>query len=143
MRAAIILALGLNLMAAPAAAQQSDDLTRLLDTLAALWTRGDAAGLAAHGAEAGLDLEIHGVPVGSLEGRRAAAAIRQLLAGQETVVVERGTAATVVGAEDRAFGELIWKVRMPGAEMTESRKIFVALVREDREWRISEIRILR
>lgn len=143
MRTAMVLALGLNLLAAPATAQETDDLAGLLDTLAALWTRGDAAGLAAHGAEAGLDLEIQGVPIGSLEGRRAAAAIRQLFAGQETVDVERASAATVVGAEDRAFGELIWKVRMPGSEVTESRKIFVALLREDRRWRISEIRILR
>lgn len=143
MRIAVVLTLGLQFLALPAAAQEPDELTGLLDTLAALWTRGDAAGLVAHGAESGLDLEIHGVPVGSLEGRRAAAAIRQLLAGQETVIVERRSAATVVGAEDRAFGELIWKVRMPGAEVTESRKIFVALIREDQQWRISEIRILR
>ena len=143
MRTAIVLALGLQLLAVPAAAQQTDDLTRLLDTLADLWTRGDAVALAAHSAESGLDLELRGVSIGSLEGRRAAAAIRQLLAGQETVVVERGSAATVVGAEDRAFGELIWKVRMPGTDATESRKVFVALVREDRAWRISEIRILR
>ena len=45
------------LMAAPAAAQESDDLTRVLDTLAVLWTRGDAVALASHGAEMGLDLD--------------------------------------------------------------------------------------
>ena len=142
MRAAALVA-GLALLAAPAGAQQTDDLTGLLDSLAELWSAGNAAGIASHGAATGLDLEVHGDALGSLRGRRAAAALRQLFAGQETVTVQRGSAARVVGAEDRAFGELIWEVRMPGAAVTEARKIFVALVREDDAWRVSEIRILR
>lgn len=127
----------------PAAAQQPDDPTDMLDIIAELWTRGDAAGLVAHGARSGLDLEVHGQSIGPLEGRRAAAALRQLFGAQETVAVEAGSAARVVGAEDRAFGELIWIVRMPGAPITENNKIFVALVRERDRWRVSQIRILR
>lgn len=132
-----------GLLAGPVSAQEVDDLAGLMDSLAVLWSRGDAAGLAAHMAEDGLDLEIHGETVGPLEGRRAAAALRQLLGGQETVSVEPGSASRVVGAEDRAFGELTWVVRMPGAAMTEDNKIFVALVREERQWRLTQIRILR
>lgn len=143
MRTAALLAAMTLLASSSAAAQQPDDLTGLLDTLAVLWTRGDAAALAAHGAEHGLDLEIHGETIGPLEGRRAAAALRQLFGGQETVSVETGSAARIVGAEDRAFGEFIWVVRMPGAMLTEDNKIFVALVREDDGWRVSQIRILR
>lgn len=144
MRPTLTLAAALTLaLAAPAAGQQADDLAGLLDSLAVLWRTGDATSLAAHGAEAGLDLEIHGELMGSLHGRRAAAALRHLIGSQETVEVRTGAAARVVGAEDRAFGELIWVVRTPGAPVTEDRKIFVALVREDRAWRISEIRILR
>ena len=139
----VALLAALGLASAPAAAQQPDDLGGLLDTLAVLWTRGNAAALAAHGAASGLDLEIHGETIGTLEGRRAAAALRQLFGAQETVSVEAGTAARVTGAEDRAFGEFIWVVRMPGAEITERHKIFVALVRQDQQWRVSQIRILR
>lgn len=131
------------LVAAPAAGQEPDDLARLLDTLAVLWTRGDAAALASHGAENGMDLDVHGETIGPLEGRRAAAALRQLFQTQETVSVRTGAAARIVGAEDRAFGELIWVVRMPGAAVTENNKIFVALVREQAGWRVSQIRILR
>lgn len=131
------------LIAAPAAGQEPDDLARLLDTLAALWTRGDAAALASHGAESGMDLEVHGETIGPLEGRRAAAALRQLFQTQETVSVRTGAAARIVGAEDRAFSEFIWIVRMPGATVTENNKIFVALVRERDGWRVSQIRILR
>jgi hypothetical protein len=130
------------LIVAPAAAQEPDDLTRLLDTLAVLWTRGDAVALASHGAEMGLDLEVHGETIGPLQGRRAAAALRQLFQTQETVSVQTGSSARIVGAEDRAFGEFIWVVRMPGVGVTEDNKIFVALVREDDGWRVSQIRIL-
>ena len=143
MRATLALAAALMLTTVPASGQQADDLSGLLDSLAVLWSSGDAAALAGHGAEAGLDLEVHGELMGSLHGRRAAAALRHLLGSQETVEVRTGTAARVVGAEDRAFGELVWVVRTPGAEVTEDRKVFVALVREERSWRISEIRILR
>lgn len=142
MRAVSIL-VALTLLASPAAAQQADDLTELLDTLAVLWGDGNAAGLAAHGATAGLDLEIDGQTIGMLHGRRAAAALRQLFGAQETVSVEPGASAQVTGAEDRAFGEFIWEVRVPGAAVTERHKIFVALVRERDDWRISQIRILR
>lgn len=142
-RAAVVLAAGLLAVAGPAAGQQDDDLDGLLDSLAVLWSTGDAAALASHGARAGLDLEVHGELMGSLHGRRAAAALRQLLGATETVDVRTGAAAKVVGAEDRAFGEFIWVVRTPGAEVTEDRRIFMALVREEQAWRISEIRILR
>lgn len=143
--AAVTLAALATGLAGTAAAQDPDpdDLTGLLDTLAILWTRGDAAGLAAHAAVAGLDLEVDGTSMGHLEGRRAAAAFRQLFGRQETVAVEAGHAAKVIGAEDRAFSEFIWVIRMPGAAMTETHKIFVALVLESREWRVSQIRILR
>lgn len=136
-------ALAAILITVPAAAQGSDDLDGLLDTLAVLWTRGDAAALASHGAEMGLDLEVHGQTIGPLQGRRAAAALRQLFGTQETVSVRTGSAARIVGAEDRAFGEFIWVVRMPGADVTENNRIFVALVREKDGWRVSQIRILR
>ena len=142
MRSVVVVALSL-LTALPAAAQEQDELTRLLDTLAVLWTRGDAAALAAHGADNGLDLEVHGETIGPVEGRRAAAALRHLFGGQETVSVESGASARIVGAEDRAFGEFIWVVRMPGAAITEDNRIFMALVREDDGWRVSQIRILR
>lgn len=143
MRTVLSVVVGLSLLAAPAAAQDAGELAGLLDTLATLWTRGDAAGLAAHGAEDGLDLEVHGETMSSLAGRRAAAALRQLFGAQETVAVEAGSAGRVVGVEDRAFGEFIWVVKMPGGGVPEYNRIFVALVREDNEWRVSQIRILR
>ncbi|MFW5947377.1 MAG: hypothetical protein ACOCUW_02685 [Gemmatimonadota bacterium] len=131
------------LSVAPGAAQEAGDLDGLLDTLGSLWARGDAAALARHGVDAGLDLEVHGELMGPLEGRRAAAALRQLFGGQETVSVQPGAAARVVGAEDRAFAEFVWMVRTPGSVMAERNKIFLALVLEDGDWRVSQIRILR
>ncbi|NIP78314.1 MAG: hypothetical protein GWM90_03585 [Gemmatimonadetes bacterium] len=128
--------------AAPAAAQEAEDLNGVMNTLAALWTRGDAVRLADYGAAPGLDLEIHGEMLGPVEGRRAEAALRQLFESQQTVAVIPGRSTRVVGAEDRAFGELTWTVRVPGSLATERSTVFVGLVHEASGWRISQIRIL-
>jgi hypothetical protein len=128
--------------AEPVAAQDRDDLAGLMDTLAVLWNRGDAERLAGYGAAPGLDLEIHGQMLGPMEGRRAEAALRQLFAGQETVGVRAGRPTRLVGAEDRAFGELTWTVRVNEAGITERSTVFLGLVHERPGWRISQIRIL-
>ena len=142
MRALLLLLAALPLAVAPAAAQEGDDLPRLLDTLATFWARNDASGLVAIGAGPGLELEIHGTPMGPLAGRRAAAALRHLFQAQETVGVETADASRVAGTDDRAFMELTWKVRPEGATMTEESTVFLGLVRETAGWRISQIRIL-
>lgn len=139
---ALVVLAAAALAAEPAAAQDRDDLAGLMDTLAVLWNRGDAAKLADYGAAPGLDLEIHGEMLGSVEGRRAEAALRQLFAGQETVGVRAGRPTRLVGAEDRAFGELTWTVRVSGSGVTERSTVFVGLVQERPGWRISQIRIL-
>jgi hypothetical protein len=126
--------------AAPVAAQE--DLGGLRDTLATLWARGDAAALAGLSAEPGIDLELGGPPLGHLGGRRAAAALRHLFTLQETVSVRPGATERVPGAENRAFGELSWEIRVTGAPLTERSTVFVALVREPVGWRVSQIRIL-
>lgn len=141
--ALLVAAATLALATGPASAQEADELDGLMNRLATLWTRGDAIGVAGYGATPGLDLEIHGEMLGSLEGRRAEAALRQLFSNHETVRVHPGRSTRLVGAEDRAFGELIWTVRVPGAAVTERSTIFVGFVHEPRGWRISQIRILR
>ncbi|MFW5951147.1 MAG: hypothetical protein ACOCVZ_03420 [Gemmatimonadota bacterium] len=138
----LLLLLALALSPAGLAGQQRDELPRLVETLAQLWARGEAGRLAGLGAEDGLDLEIQGRAMGAVTGRRAAAALRQLFGAQQTVAVRHGVVSRVSGAENRAFAELTWEVRPPGAQVTERTTVFVGFVRERSRWRVSQIRIL-
>ena len=137
---ALTLALPLTLAPAPAAAQE--DLGSLLSELASLWERGDARGLAAHTASNGLELEVRGRGIGPISDRKVAAALRRIFSGQETVAVRPALTARVEGAAGTAFGELLWAHRPEGIERAERSTIFIGLVREGREWRVSQIRIL-
>lgn len=135
-------ALGFGFLAPPASGQQQDDLARLNDTLTTLWQRGDAAGLVRLGAGTGVELEVQGHALGSLTGRRAAAALRHLFAAQQTVAVRSGPPSRVAGADHRAFVELSWEVSPPGTAVTERNTVFIGFVREGAHWKISQIRIL-
>lgn len=130
-------------MAAPVSAQEEPDLDGLLDTLATLWARGDAARLAEFSADSGLELEVHGETLGVLAGRRVTAALRRVFANQETVSVVASMTSRVTGAEDRAFGELRWELRPDGTTLPEHNTVFVGLVREHDGWKVSQIRILK
>jgi hypothetical protein len=127
--------------AAPLSAQQ--ELPNVLDSLAALWTRGDAASLAAFGAARGIDLEVHGESLGRVSGRKAAAALRQIFASHETVSVRANMSSRVTGAENAAFAELTWEARPRGSMVPARNTVFLGLVRENRGWQVSQIRVMR
>lgn len=141
-RALLALSLGLSLLAAPAAAQDPDGLSRLMDTLTVLWQRGDAGALVQLGSDTGLELEVQGHAMGPLTGRRAAAALRHVFSAQQTVGVRSAAPSRVAGTDDRAFVELIWEVRPAGAPTRERNTVFIGFIREGAHWRISQIRIL-
>lgn len=141
MRAAAVLSFAVMTFAAvPAAAQQP--LGDVLDILAALWARSDATAIADLVAVQGLELELQGRPVGPIGGRRVASALRRVFDEGETLSVVAAMTERVTGTDDRAFGELVWQVRSRGATVPERSTVFFALVREDRGWRVSQIRIL-
>lgn len=144
-RRASALALGLVLLAGPAApaAAQDRDLAHALDVLAALWARGDAAGFTEFTAATGTDLDLDGRSLGVVRGRKFTAALRRTFDGTETVSVVAGRTAPVAGAEDRAYGEIDWVYRRHGATRTDRNTVFFGLVREPRGWRVTQIRILR
>lgn len=136
------LVLGLWLVAAPAAAQQPDELSRLMDTFTTLWQRGDAGRLAKLGAGTGVELEVQGHAMGPLSGRRAAAALRHLFEARQTVAVRSEAPSRIVGTDHLAFAELTWEVRPTGAPLVERTTVFIGFIREGENWRISQIRIL-
>lgn len=131
---------GFLLAPAPAISQQP--LGDFLETVAELWAEGDARAIGAFSARSGTDLEIAGVSMGSLQGRKFSGALRRVFEDHVTVSVVANMTRAVHGVEDRAFGELIWEVRPAGATMSDSATVFLALVREPRGWRLTQIRIL-
>lgn len=134
--------LGLVLLAAPASAQQPDDLTRVLDTLLAHWQAGNAGGVVELGAGRGVELEVQGQTVGQISGRRAVAAFRHIFSAQKTVDVRSDTPSRVAGTTNLAFVELTWVIRPDGAPVSEHATVFIGFVREGPNWKVSQIRIL-
>lgn len=140
LRAVLAAVLTFAAAAVPARAQ---DLDQTLDRVAAAWQRSDAAGVTSLAARAGLSLDLDGTTVGPLGPRQAAAGLRRVFDDRESVSVRTGMTRTVGGDPERAFGELVWDTRARGTTIPEREKVFVALVRENGTWRITEIRLLR
>jgi hypothetical protein len=141
LRAAVVLTVMMLLHAPRPAAGQT--LEQTLDRVAAAWHRGDAAGITALAARAGIAIDLDGRSVGPLAPRQAAAAVRRVFEDRESVSVRTNMARTVGGEPARAFGEIAWTTRARGTTIPERATIFVAFVREGDRWRITEIRLIR
>ena len=141
-RRILFVALALLLVAGsrPAAAQ---DLRPLLERVAKALQRGDVSGISALAARSGMSLDIDGRNVGPLGQRQTAAVLRRLFDDRETVTTSVSTIREVGGDPARAFGEITWSTRARGTTIPERATVFVALVREDNGWRVTEIRLLR
>jgi len=120
---------------------QESDVQLVLDRLAASWSRGDAAAIAAVSARAGVSLDLDGGAVGPIAQRQAAAMLRRLFDEHATVSLRPGMIQVVGGSPLRAFGEFAWSARAQGTTIPERATIFVALVEEDDGWRITQIRL--
>lgn len=130
------------LLAAPLPAQNRPPLGDVLDSLAGLWARGDAAGIAGLSSASGVDFEVAGETVGTLSGRKLSGALRRVFEDRVTVAVVSRMTSPVQGVEDRAFGELGWELRRGGATVPEESTVFLALIHEPVGWRVTQIRIL-
>jgi len=83
-----------------------------------------------------------GSGVETANARHAAAALRALFAEGETVGV-RAVRATVASTTPmRGFGEMAWSFRPRGAPAEHARSVYIAILWEERAWRISELRIM-
>lgn len=141
-RVGVIASLLLALLALPAVAQDAE-LDRVLGQLGANWARGDAAALVDLGGRAGISFELRGERIGPLSSRQAAAVLRRLFDGRETLSVRHGMAQVVGGSPPRAFGELAWVTRVAGTTIPEHSTVLFALVRDREGWRITQIRLIQ
>lgn len=136
----VLVALALTGAARPAAAQ---DLDQTLGRVAAAWHRGDAHTITRLASRAGISLDVDGRSVGPLGPRQAAAVIRRVFEDRESVRARSNMTRSVGGSPARAFGEINWTTRARGTTIPERATLFVAFVREDDRWRITEIRLIR
>lgn len=131
------------LLAAGSSNAFAQELEQALNRVAAAWHRGDAASISALGARAGISLDIDGASVGPLGPRQAAAVLRRVFDERESVAAKSNMSREIGGAPARAFGEITWTARARGTTIPERATVFVAFVRDDDGWRITEIRLLR
>lgn len=136
----VLAALILLLPTQPAAAQ---DLEQALARVASAWHRGDAHAITRLAASGGISLDVDGRAVGPLGPRQAAAVIRRVFEDRESVGARSNMTRSVGGSPARAFGEISWTTRARGTTIPERATLFVAFVREDDRWRITEIRLIR
>jgi SnoaL-like domain len=128
-------------LATPLRAQERD-LERILRQLAASWARGDAAGLVAHASRDGISIDLREGPQGPLPPRQAAAVLRRYFDETQTVSARTGQAEVTGGSPLRGYGEIAWVVRNRGSTMPERARVFIALVREDGTWKVTQIRLM-
>jgi hypothetical protein len=126
------------LLASPAHAQNP---AQTLERIAAAWHKGDANAITALAARAGISVDVDGRAVGPLGARQAAAVLRRVFGDRESVSAR--TSMSRATGNDRAFGEISWSMKARGTTIPERATIFVALIREDGDWRVSEIRLLQ
>jgi hypothetical protein len=127
-----------------AAAQDADPLAGFVATVARLWAAGDADALVALAPSDGrILLDVLGEGPGEVHPRNAAAALRRLFSELETASVRSARATLVGGSPGRGFGELAWTTRARGVRESVQSTVYVGMVREDRGWRIRELRVLR
>lgn len=125
-------------------AQSSAPLEAFVASVARLWAQGDADGIARLAPSDGrILLDLEGDGPGEVQERNAAAALRRLFGGRETVST-RATQVTVAGGTPaRGFGELSWVARQRGVADTRQTVVYVGAVWENGAWHLRELRILR
>jgi hypothetical protein len=117
-------------------------LEGFIKEVAYLWSGGDARALAELMPSEAQVLLDTGRGTEAVETRHAAAALRELFAGRESVSV-RAVRVTVAGSRPpRGFGELAWSFRSRGAPGSQTGSVYVGVIWSDEGWRISELRLM-
>jgi hypothetical protein len=110
--------------------------------VATAWSRGDVDAITAAIHPAGIALEVEGTHVGAITPRQAAAVLRKVFEDRETIRATAGAARLLPGDDRRAYAEIVWERRARGTTQPQHVNVFIALAREGREWRITEIRLM-
>jgi hypothetical protein len=132
----------LAIASAPRAAA-AQDLDAVVEQIAAAWARGNLAAIAGHAARGGIELDVDGGSGGPVAARQVIAMLRRVFDGRETLSVRPGVTRVADGSPARGFSEIAWTHRGRGTSIPERSTVFVAWVREDGSWRVTQIRLMR
>ena len=132
------------LAARPATAQRPPaPLDSFIREVAYLWSGADVRRLEElmpDGAELLLDT---GDGMEAVQPRHAAAALRALFSGRQSISV-RPVRITMAGSRPpQGFGELTWSFRSRGSPTAQTSSVYVGVVWSDEGWRITELRLMR
>lgn len=145
MRPLLALLLALPLLLGAARQERGDArLEVFVARVARLWEAEDEGALAGLAPRSGrILLEVAGEGGGEVGERHAAAVLRSLFSGRETVSIRPARVTVAGGRPLQGFGELTWVFRPRGITDTESSSVYVGAVWEGGAWRIRELRVLR
>lgn len=143
----LLLALSLALLAGarPAAAQRGGapvPLEQFVQQVAWLWNIGDVAALVdllPPGDRVVLDT---GSGTEAVSQHHAAAALRALFDGRQSVSSRPVRVTLAGGTPPRGFGHLAWSYRARGGPTAQTRSVYVGAQWHGTAWRITELRIL-
>lgn len=133
---------GVLLIAPRPVRAQEAELQHVLDSIAASWAQGDAADVIKYAVRSGISLDMKEGAVGPLPARQAVAMLRRFFTEFETVSVRPSEAEVTGGRPEQGYGELSWVVRAHGATVPELARVFIALVKENGAWRVTQIRLM-
>lgn len=131
------------LAAGPVAAQAGGtDLETAARRFAALWAEGDVATIAAVLHPDGVLVALLGEEYGTLDRRKAAAALHDFLAHHEARSATLTRASEVRGTPGRGFAEIRWEAVAPGTSELQRYTVFTGFVRDGEHWRVTDLRVL-
>jgi len=137
--------LGLLLGLRPLAAQEPSTVAGLREAalqVAAGWSRDGLPSIGSLMVDRGIRFNAGSGGRETLEPRKAAAALEDLLERRRTRSARVARVTTAEGSEDRGSAEIQWDAVAPGTSQVVRSTVFVGFVREGGRWRIDEIRIL-
>ncbi|MEX2582431.1 MAG: hypothetical protein WD766_04125 [Gemmatimonadota bacterium] len=141
----LLLLIGQTALPAPAAGQDPAADVRLeefVEGVARLWAAADVSALVGLvPADDRLILDT-GNGTETANSRHAAAALRALFSGVETMYARPVRVTLASATPARGFGELFWTYRTRGAPGEQSRSVYVAALYENGAWRVAELRVM-
>jgi hypothetical protein len=119
-------------------------LEDFVSRVAQLWASRDASALVDLApADGRLVVDLGREGGGAVEGRHAAAALRELFGRREHLQIRVSQVTLSGGSPSRGYGELSWTSRERGVREPDRAVVYVGAALENGAWRIRELRLLR
>jgi hypothetical protein len=120
---------------------RAQSLEEAASNFARRWDAGEAAGLESSLSRVGVRFQWESRPADALDPGHAAASIREYLQSRVGVATRVTRVEEVGGDPPTGYAEFRWESRIQGTSDMLSRTVFVAFVREDGAWLVTEVRV--